>query len=47
MQLVVSFMEVWTKELGGQDFQGGLGTPAMALMYNDRVQDSLWNKSSV
>ena len=27
-------MEFWTKDLGSQDFQGGLGTPAMKLMCN-------------
>ena len=40
MQLLVSFMEVWTKELGSQDFQGGMGTPTMALMYN--MTKPLW-----
>ena len=25
-------MEIWTKELGSSYFQGGMGSPAMALM---------------
>ena len=33
-------MEVQTKELGSPYFQGGLGTPAMALMCN--MKKPLW-----
>ena len=33
-------MEVQTKELGSQDFQGGLGTPAMGFMCN--MTKPLW-----
>ena len=33
-------MEVWTKELGSQDFQGRQGTPAMKLMCN--MTKPLW-----
>ena len=40
MNLVVSFMEVWTKELGSHYYQGGMGTPAMELMYN--MKKPLW-----
>ena len=33
-------MEVWTKELESQDFQGGLGVLAMELMCN--MKKPLW-----
>ena len=33
-------MEVWTKELGSQNFQGGLGSPAMVLICN--MTKPLW-----
>ena len=38
--MVVSFTEVWTKELVSQYFQGGMGTPAMELMCN--ITKPLW-----